>query len=210
VLLVDDHPAVRLGARELIDAQPDMKVAAEAGTFDAALRELETPVDVAVIDFHLGRGRDGLSLTMDLKQRHPACRVLIYSAFADGALTIMAIIAGADGLLGKQVLGEELPHAIRRLARGQHHLPAVRPVLARAMRSVVEPRDRAIFGMLLHGSRPEAVAERLGLNPAQLHGRRVHILRTLNPAQPGPTPVPGANWPLDYQRPYRRASRRAA
>ena len=54
VLLVDDHPAVRVGARKLIDDQPDMAVVAEARSAEEALRQSEFPIDVAVVDYQLG------------------------------------------------------------------------------------------------------------------------------------------------------------
>lgn len=63
VLLVDDHSAVRAGARTLIDDQPDMTVVAEARSAEEALGQPELPVDVAVVDYHLGDGHDGLWLT---------------------------------------------------------------------------------------------------------------------------------------------------
>ena len=101
VLLVDDHPAVRAGARMLIDDQPDMRAVGLASSVGEGCRSAPLPIDVAIIDYHLGHGRDGLWLTADLKRLQPASRVLIYSAFADGALAVSALIAGADGLLGK-------------------------------------------------------------------------------------------------------------
>jgi len=53
-----------------------------------------------------------------------------YSVFADSALAAMAAIAGADGVLGKHELGDELWYAIRRLVRGHRHLPAIPPTVA--------------------------------------------------------------------------------
>lgn len=208
VLLVDDHPAVRLGARRLIDEQPDMTIAAEASSVDEALSKLDDRMDVAVIDYQLGGGRDGLSLTMHLKQLEPPPRVLIYSAFADSALAVSTIIAGADGLLGKEALGEELCTAVRRLMTGHHYLPAVTASVADAMSYRLAPSDHAIFGMLLHGIEPEEVAERLGLSLKQLHGRRARILDSLKRAPS--SLLARARSALDYERPYRRASRRAA
>lgn len=210
VLLVDDHPAVRAGARMLIDDQPDMRVVAEASSVDEALGRLESPVDVAIVDYHLGDGRDGLSLTADLKRLRPPPRVLIYSAFADGALAVSAVIAGADGLLGKHELGQELCRAVRRLARGLHHLPALTASVAAVMRSPLKPGDQAIFGMLLHGVAPDVIAERLSITDEELHSRRAIMLRSLKPGR-APSALPaGSRAPLDYERPRRRASRRAA
>lgn len=208
VLLVDDHPAVRLGARRLIDDQPDMTVAGEASSVAEALSSLDVPIDVAIVDYHLGDGRDGLSLTTHLKQLKLPPRVLVYSAFADTALAVRAIIAGADGLLGKEALGEELCTAIRRLARGRHYLPAVNASVANAMSSRLEPDDQAIFGLLLHGIQPHAVAERIGLSLEQLRDRRARILNSLKRSPS--SLLAGARTPLDYERPHRRASRWAA
>lgn len=210
VLLVDDHPAVRLGARALIDDQPDMSVVAEARSVAEALDKLVHPLDVAIVDYHLGEGRDGLSLIAHLKSRQPAARALVYSAFADGGLAVTALIAGADGLLGKHELGQELCDAIRRVAQGRHNLPAISQSVAHVMRARLEPRDQAIFGMLLHAIAPQAIAERLALTPEELSRRRATILQRLKPT-PALSGLPaGARAPLDYERPHRRFRRQAA
>jgi DNA-binding NarL/FixJ family response regulator len=207
VLLVDDHPAVRLGVRALINDQPDMRVIAESLNARDALDEVTPTVDVAVVDYHLGESRDGLWLTTRLKRLHHASpRVLIYSAFADAALAVAALIAGADGLLGKHELGEELCRAIRRLARGRHRLPAISTTVAKVMRGQLEPRDHAIFGMLLHGVDSGEVAERLGITVNELQARREAMLRSLSPARDPAAFRPGSRAPLDYERPIRRRS----
>jgi DNA-binding NarL/FixJ family response regulator len=206
VLLVDDHPAVRLGLRSLIDDQPDMTVVAEASGIGQALARLDTPVDVAIVDYDLGSGDDGLYLTARVKRLDTPPRILIYSAFADSALALTAILAGADGLLGKHALGEMLCTAIRGLARGQHYLPAITPSVARAAAWQLDSCDEAVFGMLVAGIEFETIAERLGLTPDQLHAHRGEILRQLK-REPAYR-VAGA--PLDYERPQRRASRWAA
>jgi DNA-binding NarL/FixJ family response regulator len=203
VLLADDHPAVRLGVRKLIDDQPDMIVVAEARSADEALGYLEEGDDVAVLDYHLGAGRDGLWATRRLKRRHGGPRVLIYSAFADSALGVAALVAGADGLLGKGSLGEELCIAIRRLAGGRQYLPAIPLSVAQAMRSQLSPSDQAIFGMLLASVPPDEIVDRLGIGPDELDDRRGIMLVALAPAAPS---VQGnAYAPLDYERPRRRS-----
>lgn len=205
VLLVDDHPAIRLGVRMLIDDQPDMRVLAEADGIDDALSKLERPADVAIVDYDLGERRDGLWLTAHIKRLALRPRVLVYSAFADVALAVTALIAGADGLLPKHALGQELCRAIRMLARGIHHLPAIPRSVAQAMHSRLAPDDHAIFGMLLHGTAPEAIAEQLGITLEELHARRAAILQSLKTDR-----TPLGSSPLDYERPKRRAGGRPA
>ena len=210
VLLVDDHPAVRLGMRQLIDDQPDMHVVAALADAREALSQPEWPIDVAIVDYHLGEGEDGLWLTTELKGTPTPPRVLVYTAFADSALGVAALIAGADGLLGKHELGDELCCAIRRLARGQHNLPAISPPVAHAIRSRLAGRDQAIFGMLLHGMTTDAIAPRLSITPNELRRRRSIMLRALKPAAAPSRLLRGVRAPLDYERPKRRLSRWAA
>jgi DNA-binding NarL/FixJ family response regulator len=187
-----------------------MYVVAEARSANEALARLARPIDVAIVDYHLGAGRDGLWLIARLKHLPFPPRILIYSAFADAPLAVMALIAGADGLLAKDELGDELTRAIRRIANGRHRLPAITTSVARVMRSQLEPRDQAIFGMLLHGISADQIAERLGITQDELHIRRSIMLRTLRRDQLFAGPPVSARAALDYERPTRRRSGWAA
>lgn len=203
VLLVDDHPAVRFGIRRLIADQPDMVMIAEHGGASSDTRDVASWADVAVIDYHLG-DRDGLWLTRQIKQRPSAPPVLMYSAFADEALAVAAIIADADGLLAKTSLAEELPIAIRRLFHGRQYFPAVRQSIAHALCARLDAADRAICSMLIHGVPPAEISARLGLAPSELDARRELILRALAPRTARARVLDAARTPLDYDRPGRR------
>jgi DNA-binding NarL/FixJ family response regulator len=204
VLLVDDHPAVRVGMRRLIAAQPDLDVIAEAASASETVGQLARWVDVAVFDYHLGPGEDGLWLTRRIKQLPNPPRILIYSAFADGALAIAAIVAGADGLLSKATVDEELCATIRGLARGRQHLPAVPAALASALSARCKARDQPIFSMLLHGIPPREIAKRLMIPPEELEARRAVILEALAPNVNHARVAKGDHAPLDYDRAQRR------
>jgi DNA-binding NarL/FixJ family response regulator len=206
VLIVDDHPAVRRGMRAVIDAQPDMGVVAHVRSVAEALNVLDNTIDVAVVDYHLRDGRDGLELVAQIREGRAPTRTLVYSGFADGPLAAMALIAGADGILGKHELGGELCNAIREVARGQRHLPAIAPPLADAMRARLGPLDRAVFGMLLHGVAPATIAERLAMTTQQLATRRGEILRSLKNRRNERMWPPETAAPLGYERAKRRLS----
>jgi DNA-binding NarL/FixJ family response regulator len=129
LLVVDDHPAVRAGLRQLLDDQADFEVAAAVATADEALAVAERePIDVAVVDYQLG-GRNGLWVSRKLKRLSPAPGVLIYSAYTDGVLASAAVVAEADAIFSKGGLGSELCEAIRMVARGHQLLPPGRCAL---------------------------------------------------------------------------------
>jgi DNA-binding NarL/FixJ family response regulator len=204
VLLVDDHPAVRHGVRQLIADQPDMVMIAEHGSASRDTSEVARWADVAVIDYHLG-DRDGLWLTRQIKQRPDAPPVLIYSAFADTALAVAAIVAGADGLLPKATLGEELTIAVRRLVHGRQYFPAIPTSIAAALSARLAPHDQAILSMLIHGVGAGEIAARLGMTPGELEARRQLIVRAIAPKGSRAGVPSGSGMVLDYDRPLRRA-----
>ncbi len=179
VVLADDHPALGLSVRRLIDDQPDMRVVADARTVEEALGYLEEGDDVAVVDYRPAGGRDGLWVIRRLKRLPIPPRVLVYSTCADPGLAVAARIAGADGLVAKDAIGEELSAAIRLLAAGGQHLAAVPARLADAMRSRVLPEDQAIYEMLLAGVPAKVIVRHLPLSRDDLEDRRGAILCAL-------------------------------
>ena len=190
VLVVDDHPAVRLGLSQLLDDQPDIVVVEVASSAEEALSLAEQdPIDVAVVDYQLG-SRSGLWLTRMLKRLEPAPRVVMYSAYCDGPLAAACVVAGADGLVSKGGVGSELCHAVRAVARGHSRLPMVPQALAGAMRRRLGAEEQAIFGMLLAGIDPSEVADTLGISPRGLDSRRWAMLHKLEGLRPDPAGTP--------------------
>jgi two-component system response regulator DevR len=119
VLLVDDHEVVRLGLMTLINDQADMEVVGEAGTAGEALQAVERlRPDVVLMDIRLP-GEGGLEATERITHAFPESKVVILTSFADDALVVRAIQAGAAGYVLKQVGNQELLRAIQAAARGQ-------------------------------------------------------------------------------------------
>jgi DNA-binding NarL/FixJ family response regulator len=179
LLVVDDHPAVRAGLRELLTDEDDFHVVAAVATaeagVDVAKRE---PIDVAVVDYQLG-GRNGLWLSRKLKRLVDPPAVLIYSAYTDGVLSAAAVVAEADAIVSKGRIGSDLCHEIRCAAAGRRHLPAIPPRLGESLRRRLDHEEQAIFGLLLAGFDTAEVAGTLGLSPAGMESRLWELLRRL-------------------------------
>jgi DNA-binding NarL/FixJ family response regulator len=179
LLVVDDHPAVRAGLRELLAAEDDFELVAVVETAEAAMQLAEHEVvDVAIVDYQLGM-RDGLWLSRKLKRLPEPPAVVIYSAYADGVLTAAAVVAEANALVSKGKLGSELCEVIRAAAAGQRLLPPLPPRLAESLRARLDHQEQAIFGLLLAGIEPADVASTLGLSEADLESRLWVMLRLL-------------------------------
>ena len=97
----------------------------------------DEPPDVVLVDYHLP-DEDGLSLCLWLKTTDEPPAVVIYSASADETLALPAVVAGADGLVGKSSDPDEVSDVVRAAAAGERRLPPVSrrspPTSARASR----------------------------------------------------------------------------
>jgi DNA-binding NarL/FixJ family response regulator len=126
VFLLDDHEVVRRGLRELLESEDDMEVVGEAGTAEEALGRIPaTSPNVAVLDMRLPDG-DGIEVCREVRSRHPEIACIMLTSFSDDDAVYAAILAGAAGYLLKQVRGNDLVDAIRRVADGESLLdPAV-------------------------------------------------------------------------------------
>ncbi|MGH9019632.1 MAG: response regulator [Acidimicrobiales bacterium] len=118
LLLVDDHEIVRRGLRELLEAAGDITVTAEASSLaEAEAIDLDL-VDVAVLDVRLPDG-SGVDLCRTLRDGRPDLACLMLTSFADAEALAASVLAGARGYVLKNVRGDELVSAIRRVNDGE-------------------------------------------------------------------------------------------
>jgi len=147
VLIVDDHALVRQGVRVFLEAQPDMRVVAEADGGAAAVRlAAEYAPDVALMDLIMtgsetAPGLDGVEATRRLKQASPRTQVVVLTSYHEDEHIFPALRAGAISYLLKSVKVEDLAEAVRRAARGE---------------AMLHPRVAARVIQELQGRRAEA------------------------------------------------------
>ena len=143
VFLLDDHEVVRRGLADLLQAEGDIEVVGESGSAQEAARRIPAlRPDVAILDGRLPDG-SGIDVCRDIRAVDSSIKGLILTSYEDDEALFAAIMAGAAGYVLKQIRGNDLVDAVRRVAAGQSLLdPAVTArVLERIRHGVEEPRE---------------------------------------------------------------------
>ena len=172
VFLLDDHEIVRRGLRGLLESEDDIEVVGEAGTAEEALGRIPaTRPDVAVLDVRLPDG-DGIDVCREIRSRHDDIACLMLTSFADDEAVYAAIMAGAAGYVLKQVRGNDLVDAVRRVGRGESLLdPAVTArVLDRLRRrgaddelAALTDQERRLLDLIAEGLTNRQIGEQMFL-----------------------------------------------
>jgi DNA-binding NarL/FixJ family response regulator len=173
VFLLDDHEVVRRGVRELLEAEPDITVVGEADSVDTALARVPaTRPNVALLDVQLPDG-NGVDVCREIQSRDPTIACIMLTSFSDDDALFQAILAGASGYLLKQIRGNDIVDAVRRVAAGQSLLdPAVTNRVLERLRNPPEedprvasltPRERKILMLIADGLTNRQIADEIHL-----------------------------------------------
>ena len=149
ILLVEDQLLVRSGLKILLDREPDLRVVAEAGDGEEAVRlSAELEPDLVLMDIRLPK-LDGIEAIRRIKKNKGSLEVLVLTAFDDDELVFQAIQAGASGYILKDITPENLVRAIRAVRAG---MSAVHPSVTRKLldRISLMSRGRSNGGGRLH------------------------------------------------------------
>jgi DNA-binding NarL/FixJ family response regulator len=191
VLVADDHPIVLHGLRDLLNAEADFRVAAEAQDGAEAVRQaLDETVDLAVLDVSMPR-MTGLQAAQELKARRPELRVLMLSMHDSEQILYEALRAGASGFVLKTAADRDLVNACRATMRGETFLYAgavsalVRDYLDRAKRGEAEsldpltPRELEVVKLVAEGHTSDEIAAMLVISRKTVDRHRANILEKL-------------------------------
>lgn len=119
VLLVDDHPVVRQGIRNLLESQEDIKIVGEAsGGTEAIQMVKDLSPDVMLLDMEMP-GIKGTQVARQIKDEGLRVRVLALSAHDDKQYIQELLSSGASGYLVKEEVPETIVEAVRGVAFGE-------------------------------------------------------------------------------------------
>ena len=206
VLIVDDHPFLRVGLVEMLGREPGLCVCGAVASAEEALTAVEQlHPDVVVADLNLP-GKSGLELIKDLASLRPGLPVIVLSMHDEDIYAERCLRAGGRGYVMKSEGPEKLANAIRQvLAGGIHVSPqtSARIVETFARRrgakkqvSVDQLSDREfeIFQWLGRGLSTQEIADRLHISAKTVETHRLHIKGKLGLATVGELVAYAARW----------------
>ena len=190
ILIVDDHPIVRFGIRQMIDADPGLSIRGEADSGEAALEQLRsTPIDLAIVDLSLRNG-SGLELIRTMRGLNPDVRVLVLSMHDEALFAERALRAGAHGYIMKQESVDDLVHAIQEIVAGRLYVsePMLRSLSKRLGEEApahgrlanLTDREFEVFEMIGRGLSTAVIAERLGVSIKTIETYRSNLKAKLD------------------------------
>ncbi|HKY19618.1 MAG TPA: response regulator transcription factor [Vicinamibacterales bacterium] len=188
ILLIDDHPVVRQGIKQVLTDAFHPALVGEAATAEDGLTEVRTTEwDVMVLDITLP-GISGLDLLKDLKRERPALPVLVLSMHPPDQFARRAMNAGASGYLTKDSGPTELVKAVEEVIAGRRYLntSAIKELvmdhedeLARPLHDALSDREYQVMRMIASGLTGTQIATRLSLSVKTISTYRARILEKM-------------------------------
>ena len=189
VLIVDDHQLFRAGVRA--ELEPLLEIAGEASSVDEAVASIESESpDVVLLDVHMPDG-GGVEVIRRIAARtdRPPCFLAL--SVSDAAEDVIAVIrAGARGYVTKNISGDELADAVRRVNDGDAVFsprlagfvldafagPAPQP---ETELDLLTPREREVLQHIARGYMYKEIALRLDISPKTVEAHVSSVLRKL-------------------------------
>lgn len=190
VMLVDDHPLLLKGLKQLLEFEDDIEVVAEANNGASAVKEaVEHDPDLIVLDLNM-QGMDGIQTLKSMRKEGVTSRIVMLTVSNADEDVVEAISAGADGYLLKDMDPEDLLDQLRRAIHGKMVLSeTLTEVLATAIRKPASRqqadlnnltnREYEILTLIAKGMSNKVIARELGISDGTVKVHVKHLLKKL-------------------------------
>jgi DNA-binding NarL/FixJ family response regulator len=180
ILSVDDHPLLRQGIASLVNAEPDMKLVAEASNGQEAIEKfrLHRP-DVTLMDLQMP-GLNGMEAISGIQSEFPNARIIVLTTYAGDVQALRALKAGARAYVLKRQVHRELLETIRAVHAGQKRIPSEIAVeLVDGARDDLTPREIDVLRLIAAGNANKQIADQLSIGEASVKSHVANILSKL-------------------------------
>ncbi len=192
ILVIDDHPIVRFGLKELLSQHTNMEVWQEASGIDEANQALENGLpDLIILDLSLKKG-SALDFIKSIRKRYGALPILVLSMYNEVYYAERAIRVGANGYIMKEVITAHLIEAIQTVLDGEIYLSeAMKAKLLKSMSGkpakkegeeidLLTDRELEVFQLIGQGLTTREIADKLFLSVKTIETYKENIKRKLN------------------------------
>lgn len=190
ILLIDDHPMLRNGVKQLLSLDTTLTVVGEAGDDIQGVKLAEElDPDLILLDLNMP-GMNGFETLDQLRLRSLSGRIVVFSVsnYSDDLIT--ALKRGADGYLLKDMEPEELLAALKQAAAGKMVVsPTLTPILAQSLREdrsegerdidQLTPRERDILKLIAQGLSNKMIARKLDITESTVKVHVKHLLKKM-------------------------------
>ncbi len=184
VLLVDDHPLFREGLKSRLSLDEDIEVVGEANNGKEALELIkQLSLDVVLMDINMPQ-MNGMYVLELIKEQELDCKVLMLSMHDNKEYIVSAMRHGADGYILKDVPGNELIDAIKKIANGGQYFSAeVTQILSqetgKEKGGVITSREQLVLRLISHGLNNKRMAQELNVSVRTIETHKRNIKRKL-------------------------------
>ena len=183
VIVVDDHPLMRVGIAAIINARSDMTVVAQAGTGEeaVALFQQHKP-DITLMDLRLPGRLGGVEAIAAIRAKSPGARFIVVTTYDGDEDIHRALEAGAQGYVIKGMPYQTLVDALQKVHAGGRFLPppVARALASRAPHSQLSSRELEVLHLLVSGNSNKDIANLLGITEATVKSHVSTILMRLD------------------------------
>jgi len=181
ILTVDDHPLLRKGIASLVNAEPDLKLVAEASNGKEAIDAFRAhQPDVTLMDLQMP-SVDGIDAINAIRREFPDARIIVLTTYSGDTQVLRALKAGARGYILKGHVHRELLDAIRAVHAGQKRIPPeIAAQLAdHAADDTLTQREIDVLRLIAAGNSNKLIADQLSIGEATVKSHVTNILSKL-------------------------------
>lgn len=181
ILTVDDHPVLRKGLAALVNAEPDLKLVAEASNGKEAIEAFRShQPDITLMDIQMP-GLDGIEAISAIRTEFPEAKIIILTTYTGDAQIVRALKAGARAYILKEHMLDELLDMIRAVNAGKKRIPSdIAAELAdHAIDDALTEREIDVLKLIAAGNANKQIADELSISEATVKKRISNILSKL-------------------------------